>query len=478
MSSTNHEPSIDMTLVGLGQAGDRIIDCFASYFTPDGKPVYNTLALNSNDGDLAELKNVPMENRFSLKLGGLGKNPEKAMSILEDNESAKELLKEFVTKRIRVKDKMVVFVAGLGGGTGTATLVKAIEEFHEYHNMKYVKEELKKIIQQIGPAEYKANSNKYKTLAFREAENKFIKIGVIACLPVRSDGPDVLRQVNNFANRIWTAAKNPTKGISFVWFPDNQMFYDRFKEERGKLSNIENYRDFANIEIADIIHQLNIGTNAGGTSVVYDSHDFRRTISEHNGCLVLNKLEVPSKTISSSTDLNKLLVKSIQENRFHDPIQLIETNESGESLYSKVYHVGMLAIIPPELNSFGSSFIDDAKDEISQQLRIQGTIFSGYLIRKNNYNVTAYTIYKTDALPSRLSRGLVEEYTEFMEKQKETQFKESGAIQQIAATNEDYLDFELDEMDLGIELDDITNDDELGDINIDDELLNIDPNKM
>ena len=43
------------------------------------------LALNSNDGDLKGLKYIPVDNRISLNLGGLGKNPQKAMKILEEN---------------------------------------------------------------------------------------------------------------------------------------------------------------------------------------------------------------------------------------------------------------------------------------------------------------------------------------------------------------------------------------------------------
>ena len=45
-----------MTMVGFGQAGTRMVDKFAEYTHTDGTAVYNCLALNSNDGDLAELK--------------------------------------------------------------------------------------------------------------------------------------------------------------------------------------------------------------------------------------------------------------------------------------------------------------------------------------------------------------------------------------------------------------------------------------
>ena len=58
-SFTNNEPAINMTMVGFGQAGTRMVDVFAKYKKTDGQSVYNCLALNSNDGDLEGLKNVP-----------------------------------------------------------------------------------------------------------------------------------------------------------------------------------------------------------------------------------------------------------------------------------------------------------------------------------------------------------------------------------------------------------------------------------
>ncbi|MDA6191642.1 hypothetical protein OSK27_25640, partial [Escherichia coli] len=84
-------------------------------------------------------------------------------------------------------------------------------------------------VEEIGVAEIKKDQRKYQKLAFRRAEKKFVKIGVVVTLPLRADGPDALRQVNTFADKIWSLAKNPAKGIAFVIFADNQHFYDEFK---------------------------------------------------------------------------------------------------------------------------------------------------------------------------------------------------------------------------------------------------------
>ncbi|MBP1931807.1 hypothetical protein J2Z37_001808 [Ammoniphilus resinae] len=465
---TNNPPSINMTLVGFGQAGTRMVDRFAAITNKEGKAVYNTLALNSNDGDLRELKYVPIENQVSLKLGGLGKNPEKAISVLEENEGAKETLKEFITQRIRPEDELVLFFAGLGGGTGTSTLVKSIEEFYDHYNKPKIAKELKKIQSNTTPEDFKSNLQKYKVAAFKKAQESFVKIGVVVTLPVRSDGPDVLRQVNDFASRIWETAKNPAKGIAFVIFADNQYFYDQWKK-LGSNSGSENYRDFANAEICSILHEINTGTNGGGTSVTFDPRDFRRIIMEGTGSLVIGKVERDVNQITNNRDLVSMFKQSIATSRVHDPIAIEEKdNETGEVTYSRVHHVGLLSVIDPKLSSLGSAFLDQAKDEIIENLPLEGTVFSGYLEEKNKFNCTVYTFFKTQALPTRLSKGLVEEYEEFKAKQRSISYK-SETIQQIAATSNDDLDIDIDLEDLGIQLEEDKNldDMEIDDIDID-----------
>ena len=110
-----------------------------------GNGIYNCLALNSNDGDLKGLKYIPVDNRVSLNLGGLGKNPQKAMKILEENEEVSDKLKNFIQKEVRVVDDLVLFCAGLGGGTGTSTIIKAIEEFYEFNTKPLINQELKNL---------------------------------------------------------------------------------------------------------------------------------------------------------------------------------------------------------------------------------------------------------------------------------------------------------------------------------------------
>ncbi|MGG0731336.1 cell division protein FtsZ [Bacillus paramycoides] len=433
-----NEVAVKMTMVGFGQAGTRMVDKFAEYTHTDGTAVYNCLALNSNDGDLAELKNVPKSNQVSLKLGGLGKNPERAVKVLDSNEEAKEKLKEFITERVRPSDELVLFFAGLGGGTGTSTIIKAIEEFSAFHNKPVIRQELQKVAQEYPMAEIKANQAKFARIAFENAiERKdFIKMGIVVTLPVRADGPDVLRQVNKFSQEIWKLANDKSKGVAFVVFADNQHFYDEFKElNENEKKGIANSRDYANQRISEIIHELNTAANGSGTSVILDSQDFKRILLEKTGCLVINKVSRNMNQIENSHAIIEMFQESLRGSSFHPPIDLMKKNNDGSVEASKVHHFGMLAILDEQKN-INDSFMDDAKVEVSNNLPINGTVFNGYLVSKNDFLGSVYTFYKTDALPSRLSKGLVEEFNEFKERQSQIHFTKSQ-ISTIESIDED-----------------------------------------
>lgn len=454
MLFTNNPPAINMTMVGFGQAGTRMADLFAEIKNTDGTPVYNCLALNSNDGDLKGLKYIPSSNQVSLELGGLGKNPEKAMRVIDEDNDAKEKLKQFITERVRPQDDLVLFFAGLGGGTGTSTIVKSIEEFNDFHNKPIIKKELVKLQQATPPAEFKANIKKYMAHAVKNAEEKTVKIGIVVTLPVRADGPDVLRQVNDFTQRIWKLAKDKSKGIAFVIFADNQQFSDEFEnladnERRGL--KVDNYRDYANLKIRNVIHEINTATNGGGTSVVFDKQDFKRLILEHQGCLVINKVESDISSVKNEHDIKDMFIKSIKGSLLHQPVELIEKQEDGSMLAQKVHHVGLLAVLAPD-KQISSSFMDTSKTAVINEVPINGTVFNGYIVDKNNRKASVYTFFKTDALPLRLSKGLVNEYKEYMERQRQFVYKDS-AIESIAATSEEEdFDMDLDLADLGIDL--------------------------
>lgn len=444
-SFITNKPAVEMTMVGFGQAGSRIVDVFAKYQTAAGEQAYNCLALNSNDGDLKELKFIDPANRISLNLGGLGKNPEKAMKILTNDEKVQAKMHNFISKKLRVQDDLVLFVAGLGGGTGTSTIVKAIEDFHEIHNKPKIKSVIEAMIEKFGIDTYKENESEFNKRAFKIAEEQFIKVGVIACLPLRQDGPDVLRQVNHFATKIWDLANDIKKSVAFVMFPDNQFFYEEYKAlPVTKKEQFDNYRDYANYEIASTLHEINTATTQGGTSVVMDAQDLKRSLIEHKGCLILSKQELTSDVAETSNDISKLFDKAIATSNMHENISLV--TDRG---VVKVHHVGLLAALDSKKDYGNGGFIENAVENLHETLQVTGTVFSGYVHEKSENVVTTYVFYKADVLPARLSKGLVQEYKDFIKKNEKVKFS-NASIEVISINNSDeILDFTLDDLGLG-----------------------------
>lgn len=442
-----NEPAINMTVVGFGQAGSRIADVFAGYTNFEKNPVYQCFAFNSNDGDLEGLKNIPAENRVSLGLGGFGKDPQRAVRILEENKEAREKLNNFIRDKIRVDDDLVLFCAGLGGGTGTATIVKAIEEFYDHYTKPLFEEKYKELIKNIGIEKFRENKRMYLKEIVDRVSEEAPKIGVIVTLPLRADGAKTLRIVNDFAQRIWELANDASKGVAFVLFADNQYFYDLFNELPVNLrAGTENHRDYANFRIAQIFHELNTAATGGGSDVQFDKTDFKKIILNNRGALVINRKTRHISNIQSGLDLEDMFLESIKGSIFHEPVQLI--NKNGE--LAEIYDVGLISIFDKSKeNAIGTAFTDNAKVQVqnSPDLFITGQIFSGYLAEPD-YNLgTVYTFFKTKALPKRLTLGLAEEYEEFMRKKRQVKTMNTSIknISQEDSGASD-LDFDVDKL--------------------------------
>lgn len=445
----NSQPALNATFVGFGQGGCRIVDVFASFRSTDGKPYYKTFGLNSNKNDFMELKNIPQDNLVSLDLNGFGKDPSEAIDILSLHEESQAKIESLVERIHNKEDDMVVFCATLGGGTGTSTIVKTLETYIKKHVEPEINLVLKNLLEKNNITleqfanldEKKQTLTKLKAAGLAFKLNRIKKVGIIAALPVRSDGPNTLAQVNKFTNYLWTLAKNPLKGIAFISFPDNQKFYDEWVENKDVLKE-KNYRDYANKQVAEVFHELNLATNMGGTDVTFDPKDFRKVMLEGEGCLNINRSAVSSSKVNSSSDMYELLSETFQGSLLHDPIVLQELDEtSGELTHQKVFNVGLLTVTNDDLKDISSSYLDEVKESLSNNLYLNGSVFTGHVnVSKTAYRAVAYTFYKTHGLPARLSKGLVEELNEYRQRKGAVKFKTDS----IQRANEETFDLDLD----------------------------------
>ncbi|MEX3623643.1 cell division protein FtsZ [Viridibacillus arvi] len=458
------DTAIKMTLVGCGNAGSRAVDELAKYRNSDNKPAYNCLAINSNEGDLKVLKNISNENRINLDIGGMGKNPRKGLKTLETNENVKSIMHNFVTEKISVEDDMVVFFAGLGGGTGTSTILKLVEDFNQEYNEHLLRDIVKQMIEQVGREEFAKNQNAFIEQAREIQKENTVKIGIVAFLPDYYGGAAQLEVVNEFAQKLWGLAKpkysetgalldNP---FSFIMFPDNQFFTDQFKnslteEERREFGNA---LDFANRMVASTIHELNTLPIESSEKFNLDGEDFRTLILEQSGCLVISKKDAPAVNVQSSEDIVKMFCDGLTKSHLHSEIELF-TSDNDKTKQARIFSVGINAIIDEEKVSeekmqhkYGAGgFIADGREALSDKVAISGTVFDGYTTKSNNGNVSTYTIFKTDTLPVRLKKGLVEEYHEHQKRMQEIEFVET----EIATIQEKKNDGLASLKDLGLE---------------------------
>ena len=436
----NSQPALKTSFIGFGQGGCRIVDIFASFKGIDGKPYYSTYGLNSNRNDFMELKFIPQNNLVSLDKNGFGKDPSEAIDVLSMDETSKLKINNLVERFYDEEKDLFIFCTTLGGGTGTSTIVKTLEAYIDKYITPKIEKVLKRMLEQEGISIEQFNQfpleqqNQAKIKAFQTGfKLGFIKkVGIIATIPVRSDGPNTLAQVNKFANYLWQLAKNPLKGIAFITFPDNQKFYDVWSKNKESLPQT-NYRDYANIQAAEIFHELNMATNMGGTDVTFDPKDFRKVMLEGEGCLNLNRIAKNVNQITSSQDMYDLLKAAFEGSLLHEHIRLQVPSENDvkmddefsktQMIHQKVFNVGLLSITNNDKKDLGSAYLDEVKEHIANTIYMNGSIFTGNVkLEKTSFQAVVYAFYKTLGLPERLSKGLVEELDQYRKQKGSVKF--------------------------------------------------------
>lgn len=453
----NEKPSIRFSMVGFGQAGSRIANEFAKFnYKGENGTITNSypvFAFNSTERDFGGLDNIPKANLVSLNLDGFGKEPTKAYQKLKSTPEYYNSVEEMVDKAYKAADELIIFNAGLGGGTGTSTVLLATQIFIK----KYVQEVIEKYTKQLIEANgfdyedfmtdpnYANNPEVMNSLYSRAeaaAENagELKKLGLILAYPKRTDGPGVLKEVNRFIEMIWKLVLSSQNRIAFMLPVDNQKASDDYAEHKSDLK-FETYRDYINHTIAAQLHELNCATNIGGSDVTFDAQDFRKCILEHQGTLVIGKNVKSVSEVNGSNGLYKSLTDAwISGHNLHDKIEW-EVEQNGKTAYHTVYNVGLLTIVNSEVveeKKINTSYLDDTQDKLSSELSLYGDckVFTGQIESKDiDKNVYSYTFAKTQALPNRLSTGLVEEYEQYKERTKQEVFV-TGEIKSLNEAGE------------------------------------------
>lgn len=206
--------SFKFGFLGLGMGGSSIAAVAGDVKTATDYP-YKSILVNSNQMDSDKIT-VNNKNTVKLVIGdgkGASRDIERGEEIFINNT-------DIITDKINIEfaDRDFIWlVAGLGGGTGTGSLIQAIGVL-----MK----------------------NNFKG-----------KFGIIITLPRNSEGK---RAINNALERLERIQK-AMHGLGSILIVDNEKLFEQFVEEKGNQSTRQ-YLEYTNKYVADSLHALNVVT--------------------------------------------------------------------------------------------------------------------------------------------------------------------------------------------------------------------------
>jgi cell division GTPase FtsZ len=252
--------SLKFGFLGLGMGGCSIAyECanIKTKITNNMNP-YTALLINTNEVDLRKFQETPNVRKYQL-VGyekGAGRNIEIGeKAFVEHKEEISSLLRGYFADR-----DFVWIVCGLGGGTGTGSILQAVMALY---------------------------ANGFKG-----------RCGFILTMPRDNEGSTVLENALDRLKRFAEAIK----GLGSILLVDNQKLYNDFiKDEPG--ASISEYLDYSNKYIANTLHEMNVVTASfdpiGGYH--FDSSEFMNMLKTP-GIISLGKLIIPNGGIDAENE--------------------------------------------------------------------------------------------------------------------------------------------------------------------------------
>lgn len=218
---------LNMGFLGFGQAGGKLVDAFL-----DLSDQYVGIAVNTAVNDLASLEFVPESHRYPLHGSsfGAGRTPDVAYEAVLQPDNGPEITE--LAQRVFKEMDYIWLVAGLGGGTGTGSIMAIAE---------------------------------YASQLFTQP------VGLIITLPRDMDG--LVQKSNALAAIAKIDQVIAEESIGAVVVLDNERFFLDFAEK--KLTG--DWRELANKRLAKNLHDLNMLTSEAGKDN-FDRADFLRQL--------------------------------------------------------------------------------------------------------------------------------------------------------------------------------------------------------
>jgi cell division GTPase FtsZ len=353
--------SLKFGFLGLGMGGCSIAAACADIemAKKNLKYPYTSLLINTNKVDLdkVEAKNSLIEKMVIGDGKGAGRDLTVGEEIFKEN-------KEHILKKVKTQfegSDFIWIVAGLGGGTGTGSIIQAAE------------------------------------LLYRNGFQK--RFGLILTLPRKNEGRTVL---SNALERLQTITKLMSTALGSIIVVDNQKLYDYYTEFQPNAS-VSDYLKFSNQYVAETLHELNIVTASFKPYGEYhfDSSEFENLIKTP-GILHLSKFGIPANTIDTEQSLTyvKKLEEHIQNGVLSDGYNLGKASRLAISIVSDV---------PKRIfNMQFSNAIEQKIEEISPIATERPVAQYQYEVKNNRSDVYFYAVFAGLSLPSSI-KELIDE---------------------------------------------------------------------
>lgn len=316
-SSSKINTSLNFGFLGLGMGGNSIAAACAEVSTniPNKKYPYSALLINTNQIDLdkIEVTNPQIEKLLIGSGKGAGRDIELGEKMYRESSDQ-------VAEKIKVQFKDADFVwvvAGLGGGTGTGSIIEAI-----------------------------------RTVASSGFNKRF---GLILTLPRKNEGATVL---GNALLRL-QLINQAMKGLGSIILVDNQKLFDYFTETKSEATLLSEYLKFANQFVAETLHELNVVTASYKPSGEnhFDSSEFENLIKTP-GVLHFAKFAKTTSEVSTTNSVDQVssFKDNIVEGVLSDGYDLTKTNRlavsilANESSSERLFNFGFARAIETEIN--------------------------------------------------------------------------------------------------------------------------------
>lgn len=449
-----NKPLLRTKIVAFGQAAGKIADIFAQFETTEGKASYEVFALNSNDADLDSLKHISPANRYSLGVDGFGKDPKTATRTINRSPEMQAIIKDFVRKINTYPDNQVddlhLYIAAMGGGTGTSTIHAALKEYIE----NYVDPIFKPLVAEK-MEEWKADPTLFDGAEDLLSEVKQIvaeklpRIGLVLITPPYNEGGEVLRQAYNYASKIYNETAKAESPVGFINFPDNHFFHEEFKklssDEHDAYKSVHNW---ANEQIAYAFHGILTACGLAESSKLLDRKDMKRLLLEDKGTLLISHSS--KYGVGSSATINDVVSqfeKLVGTNILHDALPLVEVQENAETgekeeVVRRFTNLGVISVTDIAAGRIdGETASSNVLSMLSEKLKVAGTVFDSFLPTVNNNESTAYLISKINTPPDHLAnlRSQYEDVKGAVEEQKSIVVQTGIINERLNLNNEDAL---------------------------------------